>query len=324
MQWSDSKWRSLKIQWDEPATIQRPDRVSAWEIEPFVASSSLDLSPPALKSKRPRPVDHPLSEATTYSAASPFRYQGSTTSLEVSHLSNNVEIHKNVIERSTLTDYASPPLSRASNCHVLNQEKGKKPETSTGCRLFGIDLRNNSNNLPPPKKEVAGSNIVSKSGPTGDALEADNAPKTEQSLEEKNLVQLEETSTKEVQNKQGCTTSTRTRTKVHMQGVAVGRAVDLTVVEGYEDLINELEKMFEIKGELHTRKKWEVVYTDAEGDMMLVGDDPWQEFCGMVKKIFIYTSEEVKKMSTRFKLPVSSLEGEGTTASLVSELKSED
>ncbi len=98
----------------------------------------------------------------------------------------------------------------------------------------------------------------------------------------------------------------------------------MTVLEGYEDLINELEKMFEIKGELHTRKKWEVVYTDDEGDKMLVGDDPWQEFCRMVKKIFIYTSEEVKKMSTRFKLPVSSLEGEGTTASLVSELKSED
>ena len=40
-----------------------------------------------------------------------------------------------------------------------------------------------------------------------------------------------------------------------------------------------------------------IVYTDDEGDMMLVGDDPWQEFCGIVRKIFIYTREEVQKMN---------------------------
>ena len=60
-----------------------------------------------------------------------------------------------------------------------------------------------------------------------------------------------------------------------MQGIAVGRAVDLTVLKGYNDLINELEKMFDIKGELCPRGKWAVVFTDDEGDMMLVGDDPW-------------------------------------------------
>lgn len=60
-----------------------------------------------------------------------------------------------------------------------------------------------------------------------------------------------------------------------MQGIAVGRAVDLTALMGYDGLVNELENMFEIKGELGPRNKWEVVYTDNEGDMMLVGDDPW-------------------------------------------------
>ena len=60
-----------------------------------------------------------------------------------------------------------------------------------------------------------------------------------------------------------------------MQGIAVGRAVDLALLDSYEELITELEKMFDIKEELHHRNKWEVVYTDDEGDMMLVGDDPW-------------------------------------------------
>lgn len=60
-----------------------------------------------------------------------------------------------------------------------------------------------------------------------------------------------------------------------MQGVAVGRAVDLAVLKGYDDLIDELEKMFEIKGELHPVNKWAVVFTDDENDMMLLGNDQW-------------------------------------------------
>lgn len=39
----------------------------------------------------------------------------------------------------------------------------------------------------------------------------------------------------------------------------------------------------------------------------------------MVRKIYIYSSEEVKKMSTRCKLNVSSFEGEGTIVSSDSE-----
>eukprot|EP00258_Populus_trichocarpa_P033942 XP_024449961.1 auxin response factor 18-like [Populus trichocarpa] len=111
--------------------------------------------------------------------------------------------------------------------------------------------------------------------------------------------------------------------KVQMQGIAVGRALDLTVLKGYRDLIYELEKMFEIEGELSTPNKWAVVFTDDEGDMMLVGDDPWPEFCKMVKKIFIYSSEEVKKTGTRCKLPASSFEGEETVVSMDSDHRSD-
>lgn len=62
-----------------------------------------------------------------------------------------------------------------------------------------------------------------------------------------------------------------------MQGVAVGRAVDLTRLDGYDDLRRKLEEMFDIPGELSASlKKWKVIYTDDEDDMMLVGDDPWR------------------------------------------------
>ena len=53
--------------------------------------------------------------------------------------------------------------------------------------------------------------------------------------------------------------------------------MDLAKFDNYDELIAELDQLFEFDGELKARKKsWLVVYTDDEGDMMLVGDDPWQ------------------------------------------------
>ncbi|KAL8117515.1 hypothetical protein AgCh_015417 [Apium graveolens] len=71
--------------------------------------------------------------------------------------------------------------------------------------------------------------------------------------------------------------STRSCTKVHKQGIALGRSVDLAKFNNYDELIAELDQLFEFGGELKAcRRNWLVVYTDDEGDMMLVGDDPWQ------------------------------------------------
>ncbi|KAG6516401.1 hypothetical protein ZIOFF_026860 [Zingiber officinale] len=99
---------------------------------------------------------------------------------------------------------------------------------------------------------------------------------------------------------------------VHKQGVALGRSVDLTKFDGYDQLIEELDQLFEFKGELMApNKNWMIVFTDNEDDMILVGDDPWhgyvnnwcciifcKEFCAMVRQIFIYTKEEVQKMDS--------------------------
>jgi len=100
----------------------------------------------------------------------------------------------------------------------------------------------------------------------------------------------------EIQSKQFG--STRTCTKVQMQGVTIGRAVDLSVLNGYDQLILELEKLFDLKGQLQTRNQWKIAFTDSDGYEMLVGDDPWPEFCKMVKKILIYSKEEVKNLKS--------------------------
>lgn len=60
-------------------------------------------------------------------------------------------------------------------------------------------------------------------------------------------------------------------------GTALGRSIDLARFDGYDELIIELDQMFDFGGSLMDGScRWHVTYTDDEGDMMLLGDYPWQ------------------------------------------------
>ncbi|KAL2332056.1 hypothetical protein Fmac_019637 [Flemingia macrophylla] len=102
-----------------------------------------------------------------------------------------------------------------------------------------------------------------------------------------------ETTTQTLQN-----SAKRSCTKVHKQGSLVGRAIDLSRLSSYNDLLIELERLFGMEGLLRDPNNgWRILYTDSENDIMVVGDDPWHEFCDVVSKIHIHTQEEVEKMT---------------------------
>lgn len=199
------------------------------------------------------------------------------------------------------------------------EEKGVLSSTrSVDCKLFGFHLIENSavgELTPSTIRGLAAGEDIHVSIPNTTVHEAQSSESDQQS-EQLNIANVdmpaavvdeEKKSSKETHSRPP-TSSTRSCTKVHKQGSALGRAVDLTKFEGYTELIHELEQMFNIEGELEDPNKgWQVVYTDNEGDMMLVGDDPWQEFCSIVRKIFIYTREEVEKMTPQ--TPSTKLKG---------------
>ncbi|KAH1243948.1 Auxin response factor 1 [Glycine max] len=354
--WPDSEWRSLKVQWDEPSSILRPDRVSSWELEPLV-STTLANSQPTQRNKRARPLILPSTmpdsslqggfaglvvqnffvillpilffyiiiflcapgiwkssvESTSFSYCDPQQGRGLYPSPKFNSSATNFigfSGNSSVGSPSNKSIYWSNRMENnlESISAIALKEAGEKRQgTGNGCRLFGIQLLENSN---------AEGNLqtVTLSGRVGDdrsvpSLDAESDQHSEPSNAnrsdipsvscdaEKSCLQ----SPQESQSKQ-----IRSCTKVHMQGMAVGRAVDLTRFDGYEDLLRKLEDMFNIKTELcGSLKKWQVVYTDNEDDMMMVGDDPWDEFCSVVRKIFIYTAEEVKKLSPKIRLPMN-------------------
>ncbi|XP_011017617.1 PREDICTED: auxin response factor 19-like [Populus euphratica] len=90
----------------------------------------------------------------------------------------------------------------------------------------------------------------------------------------------------------------RTYTKVYKRG-AVGRSIDITRYSGYDELKQDLARRFGIEGQLEDQQRigWKLVYTDHENDVLLVGDDPWEEFVNCVRCIKILSPQEVQQMS---------------------------
>ncbi|KAG7584154.1 DNA-binding pseudobarrel domain superfamily [Arabidopsis suecica] len=270
--WMESEWRSLEVKWDEFASFPRPDKVSPWEIEHLTPSLNV-LRPSLLKHKRSREVNeigstsshllHPIltqrQEIGEPSMTSPMNVL----------LSYCDEIEDDETPSTMLMSYhvpTMPNLNYNNDQMVTPIEENITTNASASFRLFGVSL--------------ATSSVVK------DPIEPmESYPKSEISkLSQEKKLGLGQS--KQIQSKQF--SSTRSCTKVQMQGVPVGRALDLNVLNGYDHLIIELEKLFNLNGQLQTRNQWEIAFKDNEGNEKLVGDNPWPEFCSMVEKIFIY------------------------------------
>ncbi|GER57591.1 auxin response factor [Striga asiatica] len=319
--WENSKWRPLKVQWDEPASIPRPERVSPWEIEKFVATVPTTLQPPTVKHKRLRPnIEISVPDSVTSSASpawnpslnqinrafEPQRTNNTVNSQARQQLEGGWNSPLGVNASHNMNADEKEESRNASGWSAIsNLNEVKKSDSVASCRLFGFDLKSSpavatcmNSSVKLVDKINDASEVYVPSSLSGDSEHKSSG--VSKDLLESKQEQLPVLA-KEIQSRQS--NSSRSRTKVQMQGVAVGRAVDLTMLRGYDDLITELEDMFEIKGELRPRNKWEIVFTDDEGDMMLMGDDPWQEFCNMVRRIYIYSCQDVKKMKNS-KLPL--------------------
>ncbi|KAL6511841.1 hypothetical protein OROGR_021438 [Orobanche gracilis] len=101
----------------------------------------------------------------------------------------------------------------------------------------------------------------------------------------------------------------RTYTKIQKAG-SVGRSIDVSSFRNYDELCHEIERMFGLKGFLNDMSSgWKLVYVDFENDVLLVGDDPWEEFVGCVKCIRILSPSEVQQMGGEGMRLLNSVQG---------------
>ncbi|XP_022849635.1 auxin response factor 9-like isoform X2 [Olea europaea var. sylvestris] len=303
--WEDLVWRSLKVRWDEPASIRRPERVSPWEIEPFVVSLPTSLvQSTTTKHKRFRShVEISVPENPT-----------STTSAVWNPSHNSHEANLALQEQRSIHYKNCSNRNVNTSVNVFAEETEKSESTSARreslnvatCRLFGVNLISPSIgvldenftikpvNIPSDAcKEYISSKLSSGDSEQKSCLSQDS----EESKQDRSQVLTKDVQKRENQASRNCT-------KVHMQGVTLRFEVDLTSLKGYGELISELERMLGIKGELCPPKKWDIIFMDDKGDVMHMGDDPWPEFCNTARGIFICSCQDVNKVRSESNIPL--------------------
>ncbi|WOL11781.1 hypothetical protein Cni_G20545 [Canna indica] len=101
-----------------------------------------------------------------------------------------------------------------------------------------------------------------------------------------------------LEDKVGQNSSRKFFVKVYMEGVPIGRKLDLFAHNDYESLLNTLRCMFSA-AMICPRSKTDHVltYEDIEGDWMMVGDVPWEFFLSTVKKLKITRADKCLQFS---------------------------
>ncbi|KAL2470580.1 Auxin-responsive protein IAA13 [Abeliophyllum distichum] len=107
--------------------------------------------------------------------------------------------------------------------------------------------------------------------------------------------------------------------KVNMDGIPIGRKVDLNAHSCYETLSQTLDNMFKLSVAVGARRsnaeeqvvmtrpsrllngssEFMLTYEDKEGDWMLVGDVPWEMFLSSVKRLRIMRTAEANGLAPR-------------------------
>ncbi|GAU24760.1 hypothetical protein TSUD_355890 [Trifolium subterraneum] len=108
--------------------------------------------------------------------------------------------------------------------------------------------------------------------------------------------------------------------KINMDGIPIGRKVDINAYDSYEKLSSAVDDLFRglleeinlshdnkqeedkgmMKGSLIGSGEYTLVYEDNEGDKMLVGDVPWHMFVSTVKRLRVSKSSDLPAFNREF------------------------
>ncbi|GLT67657.1 hypothetical protein SLA2020_399490 [Shorea laevis] len=285
------------------------------------ASSLQPISSQCQQQSFPDPVGNPIST----SGVSPIHsLLGSLSQDGASHLLNynvsNTAISSSLLSKQIAVEPHLPsgaaecvvpqvgqlgtPQSHVSELANLPPFPGREYSAYQGATdpqsnlLFGVNidssmLQNGMTNLRNIGSEndslsmpFAASNFASATG-TDFPLNSDMT--TSSCVDESGFLQSE--------NVDQVNPSTGTFVKVHKSG-SFGRSLDISKFSSYDELRSELARMFGLEGQLEDsqRSGWQLVFVDRENDVLLLGDDPWQEFVNNVWYIKILSPLEVQQM----------------------------
>ncbi|XP_024398385.1 auxin response factor 7 isoform X2 [Physcomitrium patens] len=308
---------SYGIPGDPYQPLISPRVSSVTSFAPPLAAESMDLqlSVKSARSEQAPSKDYSSAPWSDFSGICPSNRTGASFPVRESPCPSinpswlySASTSRAVFERSILTNSlhseSAPemlPPQAVPAFEVRDKAQLEKVDTTPGlvqpCKLFGFNLADKIvptlAPLPPSQGDVSeglvdsirtDSTSPTSGGPFGSKVAAESS-----------------------QVSQAHAAPMRSGIKVYQQG-KVGRTIDLRKCESYDGLRRVLANLFNLQGQLDdVTKGWQLVYTDHENDVLLVGDDPWEEFCGCVRSLKILSPQDAAGQTVG-RIPASSCE----------------
>ncbi|KAL8227087.1 hypothetical protein R6Q57_016919 [Mikania cordata] len=295
IRWPDSPWRLLQVTWDEPDLLQNVKRVNPWLVELVSTMPAIHMSPFSPPRKKCRPSQHPdyqmepqipiLIPALCRPNSHFFGGPGPATRLFGYQLPENLNLHH--------------PASMQGARH-----------THYGLSLSDIQLNNklDSGFFPttmkpahsdPSFNKLAQSEPVSCLLTIGNSPTSSKEPKTLKASQfllfgQQILTEQQISETRIVSGSgsvsgygSGCEMDLNLETghcKVFMGSEEMGRTLDLSLLESYEELCKKLGNMFAVEGPIALNR---IHYWGASGTRKQIGDEPFREFMKTAKRLTI-------------------------------------
>ncbi|KAJ6797628.1 auxin response factor 17 isoform X1 [Iris pallida] len=238
----------------------------------------------------------PRSSALVTSGVWPSKRLAVETILPSGTLQSQVELlgppQANIVQHS----FSMPPFP-GKECS-LEQEGSTDPQSHL---LFGVNIDSSlllmQNGMPSLRSDASETDSATMPFATGNFLgnagtdfPLNQSLTSSSCLEESGFLQSPE-NVGQVNPQSG------NFVKVYKMG-SFGRSLDISKFSNYQELRNELGRLFGLEGQLEDplRSGWQLVFVDRENDHLLLGDDPWQEFVNNVWCIKILSPQEVQQM----------------------------
>ncbi|KAF5739184.1 auxin-responsive protein IAA26-like [Tripterygium wilfordii] len=250
-----------------------------------------------------------------------------------SSMSNNNSNDRNLTQKFSSSENFSSPWSTKGSSFLqfpstTHQSIVKESSESQPCGTKVVDLQSAENKAfspPPANTDVPNSSQKSRTAP-GPVV---GWPPVR--TFRKNLVSSSSSKAspdpqngvpnKKIASEKQVESSSKGRfVKINMDGIPIGRKVDLKAYDSYEKLSKAVDELFRgllaaqkdspahgvmnteeeekpITGVLDGSGEYTLVYEDNEGDRMLVGDVPWHMFVSMVKRLRVLKSSDVSALT---------------------------
>ncbi|MBA0633387.1 hypothetical protein Godav_002000 [Gossypium davidsonii] len=307
VRWPDSPWRLLEVTWDEPDLLQNVNRVNPWSVELASNLPAIHLSPflrPMKKLRLPQHLDRllvpsfpskpliPSSPLYRLSDNAPVGIQGARQvqfglPLSDLHLKNNPHsgLCLSGLQRFDLHDRIPDTFTNSRNnlsC-FLTMENSNKSKNPKKCRflLFGQPILteqqlSQSSSSEAVSEVVSGNSCKTKDSSDGSGSVIGNQFSPEKSSTAQFLWDRDNRAIEPCMDTGHC--------KVFMESEDVGRTLDLSVLDSYEDLYRRLANMFGIE---RSKMSEHVLYRDATGAIKQTGDEPFSAFMKIAKRLTI-------------------------------------